>query len=357
MPRQPKAGIAGQEEEVPFLKGVGDEPSKDFRVLDENYGATNAFPPINIEDGSPAVSYYLLKANLALPIPAQMITQKQKGWDKERNEPVLIDYVNVTDLKDLLDERVGVWTAHVLSYQQIGYELCVVVRLSIYASDGIFSSDGTGVNNVDHKGFGDTFSNAYAQAFRRACEGHGMGRELWRKTEHLEATEAAQTSRQADNSEQPHHTQEVPRRDPVAKNLVDMLTSKQLAMIRGLAKEKDINAEEVCKQVMNCSIDELSKRAASDLIEHLSSLATGHDPMSRADVPVPSHTGGYGDSSRVPTSGPPASTKQKDYILNICSDKGANAELISLELFKTNFNEISKPQASQMIEHLIGKKP
>jgi hypothetical protein len=54
-------------------------------------------------------------------------------------------------------------------------------------------------------------------------------------------------------------------------------------------------------------------------------------------------------------SGPPASQKQKDYISNICSDRGENPELMALSLFKTEFPDITKQQASQMIEHLLKK--
>lgn len=340
--------------EAPFLEGEGDGESKDFREQDPNYGATNAFMPIS--EGIPNVTYYMLKANLATPIPREMISSKQKGWDKKKDEPIIIEYANVTDLKDLLDERVGLWTAIVTSFQQIGNSLCVVVRITIYATDGAFYSDGTGIENLDTSSYGDPFSNAYAQAFRRACEGHGMGREMWRKSEHVEAN-----SEPIDISESPSDTQERPSYDPVSKNLADMVTSRQLGMIRAISREADIDVDEECTRLLNCKVDELSKRAASDLIEHLQNLQRNTVPMRRAS---PSHSGpqqdrskgAETDSSPTPVSGPPASGKQKDYIKNICSDKGMNEQLIALELFKTNFDEISKGQASQMIEHLIGKK-
>jgi hypothetical protein len=50
----------------------------------------------------------------------------------------------------------------------------------IHASDGAYSQDGTGVESINLRGYGDVASNAYAQAFRRACESHGLARELWR---------------------------------------------------------------------------------------------------------------------------------------------------------------------------------
>lgn len=348
-------------EEPPFLEGAGEDESKDFRVQDPNYGASNAFIPI--EEGLPAVTYYMLKANLAVPIPRAMISSKNKGWDKKKDQPIIIEYANVTDLKDLLDERVGLWTAEVISFQQLSNSLCIVVRISIYATDGVFHSDGTGIESFDHGGFGDPFSNAYAQGFRRACEGHGMGREMWRKSEHVES------EADVDNSESASDTQERSQYDPVAKNLADMVTARQLGLIRSISRESNIDANEECKLKFNCSIDELSKRAASDFIDHLT--AGANKTQSTVSAP-PTHSGEkayepqpgdskatrefMGTSDSVPVSGPPASSKQKDYIRNICSDKDFNEELLSLELFKTNFDEISKSQASQFIEHLIGKK-
>jgi hypothetical protein len=63
-----------------------------------------------------------------------------------------------------------------------------------------------------------------------------------------------------------------PPRDPVARNLGDMITSKQLNMIRAIARDANMDAEAICKEMFACGIDELSKRAASDLIDRLQAL-------------------------------------------------------------------------------------
>ena len=130
--------------------------------------------------------YADIKSRLAEPIPPASISSKtiQKHH---------IEYVNVTVMKDLLDERAGVWEALVMDTRQVGENLCCVVRVSIHAADGIFSQDGTGIEELVVSGYGDAFSNAYAQAFRRACESHGLGRELWRKKESRDATGGGST--------------------------------------------------------------------------------------------------------------------------------------------------------------------
>jgi hypothetical protein len=122
--------------------------------------------------------YADIKKRLAEPLPASVISSRPAGKDGAKAE-----YVNVTQIKDLLDERAGIWEAIVLDTRQVGESICTVVRVTIHAKDGQYSQDGTGMEMLNGSGYGDPFSIAYAQAFRRACESHGLGRELWRKSE------------------------------------------------------------------------------------------------------------------------------------------------------------------------------
>lgn len=120
--------------------------------------------------------YQSIKKRLRAQIPTEFISHKTKGANDK------IKYLNVTDAKDLLDERVGSanWDAQIVRDSVVGKNYIIIVRIRIFADDGIFDQDGTGIEKVDHSGYGDTASNAYAQAFRRAAEGHGLARELWR---------------------------------------------------------------------------------------------------------------------------------------------------------------------------------
>ena len=62
-----------------------------------------------------------------------------------------------------------------------------------------------------------------------------------------------------------------------------MVTAKQMGMIKGLAREAGVEAEIECKKVLQCGVEELSKRAASDLIAYLQDLQqNGSVPMRRA---------------------------------------------------------------------------
>lgn len=60
--------------------------------------------------------------------------------------------------------------------------------------------------------------------------------------------------------------------NPIAYSLMDLVSAKQLGMIRAIAREIGIDADEECHSVMACKTDELSKKAASCLIQHLQIL-------------------------------------------------------------------------------------
>lgn len=61
--------------------------------------------------------------------------------------------------------------------------------------------------------------------------------------------------------------------DPLAKSTGDLVTPKQLGMIRALAREAGLDPDEECRHVFKCQTDELSKRAASSFIDHLKGCA------------------------------------------------------------------------------------
>lgn len=209
-------------------------------------------------------TYADIKRRLSEPVPANLISHMDRsGRD--------IPYLNVTDLKDLLDARAGVWESQVTEFKQIGETLCCVVRVTIHASDGMFIQDGTGVEDIIVRGYGDVFSNAYAQAIRRACEGHGLARELWRKDEH-----GQQTPQRLNSPANPSNPQAPRSFGPTTKpengkaaSPADLATAKQLGMIRALAREYGTDADECANRAFDCSTDELSKKAAGWLIESL----------------------------------------------------------------------------------------
>ena len=75
--------------------------------------------------------------------------------------------------------------------------------------------------------------------------------------------------------------------NPVARSLSDLVTAKQLGMIRAMAREIGVDPDEECNGAMQCKTDELSKKAASAFIQHLQDMQKSQDagqnqPMRRA---------------------------------------------------------------------------
>lgn len=65
---------------------------------------------------------------------------------------------------------------------------------------------------------------------------------------------------------------ETPRNPSTAQSLADLVTPKQLGMIRALARERELDPDAECGEVRGCKIEELSKRAASEFIDHLKEI-------------------------------------------------------------------------------------
>jgi hypothetical protein len=86
-----------------------------------------------------------------------------------------------------------------------------------------------------------------------------------------EAAQREQIARPPQLQPQPHPPAPPPGqiRDPLAKSVSDLVTPKQLGMIRALAREAALDPDEECLRVFRCKSDELSKRAASSFIDHL----------------------------------------------------------------------------------------
>ena len=57
--------------------------------------------------------------------------------------------------------------------------IMITVRITIHAQEGLFFMDGTGIEDLTVKGYGDEQSNAESMAFRRACARFGLGLDLY----------------------------------------------------------------------------------------------------------------------------------------------------------------------------------
>src|SRR4029453_17693246 len=144
----------------------------------------------------------------------------------------MVDYVEWHTVADILDDAAPHWTHTVKNIEQIGDIMTVTVAITI---DGV-TREGIGTGNV-HNEMG--IKKAEHDALKRAAVKFGIARDLYqRETEVIEKEGTAST-------------REFPR-DPLAKSMADLVTPKQLGMIRALAREAGVEVEEECQSVLRC---------------------------------------------------------------------------------------------------------
>ncbi len=91
-----------------------------------------------------------------------------------------IEFISWYTLTRLLDYHAPGWDFQVdTSFD--GRKVAVVGKLTIKAAEGDFTRCATGNENSDLDSWGDPYSNAEAQAFRRCCARFGLGLHLWEK--------------------------------------------------------------------------------------------------------------------------------------------------------------------------------
>ncbi|HJR09431.1 MAG TPA: Rad52/Rad22 family DNA repair protein [Pyrinomonadaceae bacterium] len=200
---------------------------------------------------------------LRQPIDPKFIKTRE-GWRDRNGNTHMVEYVEWHTVADLLDRVAPTWSHSVRGIVQIGDMVAVTAAISI---DGV-TREGVGTGTADNE---TGIKKAEHDALKRAAIKFGIARELYqRESDVIEQTGSAPQS-------------EFPR-DPLAKSMSDLVTPKQLGMIRALAREAGVDVEEECQQVLRCRTEELSKKAASSFIDHLKNLQGGEQqqPMRRA---------------------------------------------------------------------------
>lgn len=181
------------------------------------------------------------------------IVKTRQGWTDRQGQTHIVEYVEWHAVADILDRVTPDWSHAVRDIKQIGDIVAVTAAITI---DGI-TREGIGTGDANSE---MGIKKAEHDALKRAAVKFGIARELYQRESDIIENEGAVTKAQFP-------------RDPIAKSIADLVTAKQLGMIRALARELGINHEGECQSVLGCNTDELSKRAASSLIEHLKKLS------------------------------------------------------------------------------------
>ena len=204
-------------------------------------------------------------------VDPELIKQRE-GWRDRNGNAHYVDYVEWHTVADILDEHAPNWMHTVKDIRQIGDIFAVTVAITI---DGI-TREGIGTGTADSE---MGIKKAEHDALKRAAVKFGIARDLYKKESETIEREGAVQPPNPNNDGFPAN--------PIARSLSDLVTAKQLGMIRAISREINVEADDECQTVMQCKTDELSKKAASGLIQHLQDLQKNQEvavpqPMRRA---------------------------------------------------------------------------
>ena len=227
-----------------------------------------SFEPETVETSNNVLTFTSTLKELRKNVDPNLIKQRE-GWRDRNGNTHYVDYVEWHTVADILDEYAPNWSHTVKDIRQIGDIFTVTVAITI---DGV-TREGIGTGTAESE-LG--IKKAEHDALKRAAVKFGIARELYKK--------------ESDSIEQggavpaPTNDGGFPN-NPIARSLSDLVTAKQLGMIRAIAREMNINPDEECNTVMSCKTDELSRKAASAMIQHLQDLQKEQQqevPMRRA---------------------------------------------------------------------------
>ena len=204
-------------------------------------------------------------------VDPELIKQRE-GWRDRNGNTHYVDYVEWHTVADILDEHAPNWMHTVKDIRQIGDIFAVTVAITI---DGV-TREGIGTGTADSE---MGIKKAEHDALKRAAVKFGIARDLYKKESDTIEREGAIPPPNPNNDGFPSN--------PIARSLSDLVTAKQLGMIRAISREINVDADAECQNVMQCKTDELSKKAASGLIQHLQDMQKSGEvaapqPMRRA---------------------------------------------------------------------------
>ena len=205
---------------------------------------------------------------LRQPVDPNLVKTRE-GWTDRQGNRHTVEYVEWHTVADILDRICPTWSHAVRCVSQIGGVVAVTAAITI---DGV-TREGVGTGAADSE---TGIKKAEHDALKRAAVKFGIARELYqREAEIAESGVAGKTdgshaarfgNRRGDYKSKGFDG--FPR-DPVAKGTGDLVTPKQLGMINRTAREMGVNAEKECLSLLGCKPQDLSKRAASSLIDYL----------------------------------------------------------------------------------------
>lgn len=208
-----------------------------------------------VTDASNVLDFSTTLKELRKNVDPELVRHRETSRDRNGNIRT-VDYVEWHTVADVLDRTAPNWAHAVKDIRSIGDFVVVTVAITI---DGV-TREGIGTGSARSE---TGIKKAEHDALKRAAVKFGIARDLYKRD--VDAVE-------------PEKAPEFPA-DPVARTLADMVTTKQLGMIRAVAREAAVDADKECLDILNCRVSELSRKAASALIDHLRELKPQELPM------------------------------------------------------------------------------
>lgn len=193
------------------------------------------------------------------------LLRHREGWRDKNGNVKTIEYIEWHTVADILDETAPNWSHAVKDIRSIGDFMTVTVAITI---DGV-TREGIGTGSARSE---MGIKKAEHDALKRAAVKFGIARDLYKRE--FDAIDGRAT-RDTENGE--HF-----RDDSVARSISEMITTRQIGMIHAIARERGLDVELECQKRMNCRVTELSRKAASTLIDCITEMPPARERMLRA---------------------------------------------------------------------------
>ncbi len=184
--------------------------------------------------------------SLSERLPDEVIKQRI-GWRDQSGEEHWIDYIEWHTAAEILDRVCPDWSHEVCDINVIGDLVAVTASITI---KGI-TRCGIGVDSaLDEKGI----KGAEHDALKRAAVKFGLARSLYRDAKNKRKKAASNDFGQKKSKD------------------TDSVSEKQLSAIYAIAKAKSLDAQLESMALFRCDPEQLSRSAASELIDHLRNI-------------------------------------------------------------------------------------
>ncbi|MCI0662821.1 MAG: RAD52 family DNA repair protein [Acidobacteria bacterium] len=197
-----------------------------------------------------AIVFESVLRKLRQPIEPRLIKSRE-GWTDHDGNTHFIEYVEWHTVADILDRVTPNWSHAVRSIQQIGDLVAVIASITIenVTREGVGTGEAgseIGIKKAEH------------DALKRAAIKFGIARDLYQRESDV-------------------IYQQIPARsekngfpkEPLARTLADLITPRQINLIRAIGRNSGLDIEQECQALLGCPVEGISKRAASCLIDYL----------------------------------------------------------------------------------------